>query len=162
MLLVLTEGTFAQYRRLDGEPFRGVYKVWNPRGSEGAFIGQCLLGSDPQPVLLIEGCVGLLEAAALIGLSEAGGHWTTLAATSSDSKFSSQPDLLAKLAGRVVCIVPDADTAGAKGAASWRHDLSAAGASVSVFHLPDGHHDLGTIAQNPADHAELVHQLFTI
>jgi hypothetical protein len=161
-VFVLTEGTFAQYRRLDGEPFRGVHKVWNPRGSETGFIGRCLLGTDTQAVLLTEGVVGLLESTALIGIAENGWNWTALVATSSGSRFATAPDLLAKLAGREVCIVPDADKAGADAAASWRADLRAAGASVDLFHLPEGHHDLGTIAQNPADHAELISQLFTI
>lgn len=161
-VFVIREGLFAQWRPLSGELFRGEHKALNFKGSEGAFIGACLLGTDPQPVLLIEGCVGLLEAAALIGGAKNGWHWTTLAATSSGSRFATAPDLLAALAGRVVCIVPDADKAGADAAASWRADLRAAGASVDLFHLPEGHHDLGTIAQNPADHAELISQLFTI
>ena len=161
-VFVLTENTFAQYRRLDGEPFHGKYKVWNPKGSETGFIGRCLLGSDPQAVLLTEGVVGLLESTALIGIAENGWAWTTLVATSSGSRFATAPDLLAALAGRVVCVVPDEGINGAKAAASWRADLRAAGASVDLFHLPDGHRDLGTIAQNPADYAELIHQLFTI
>jgi hypothetical protein len=73
-----------------------------------------------------------------------------------------QPDDDPALAGRVVCIVPDEGVNGAKAAASWLAALRAAGASVDIFHLPDGHRDLGTIAQNPADYAELISQLFTI
>lgn len=160
-VFVIREGLFAQYRRLDGEPFDGGHKALNFLGSEGAFIGRCLLGTDPQPVILTEGVVGLLETTALIGIAENGWHWTTLAATSSGSRFAAAPDLLAKLAGRLVCIVPDKDQAGADAAASWRDDLRAAGASVEFFHLPTGHKDLGTIAQNPSNHAGLVHQLFT-
>ena len=161
-VFVIREGLFAQYRRLDGEPFDGGHKALNFLGSEGAFIGASLLGSDPQPVLLIEGCVGLLEATALIGFAENGWHWTTLAATSSGSRFSSQPEMLTALAGRRVRIVPDAGKAGADAAASWCADLHAAGASVDFFDLTAGHHDLGTIAKNPADHAGLISQLFTI
>ena len=161
-VFVMTEGTFAQARRLDGELFQGGHKALNFLGSEGAFIGASLLGSDPQPVLLIEGCVGLLEAAALIGIAENGWHWTTLAATSSGSKFSAAPDLLAKLAGRVVRVVPDKGIAGAKGAASWCADLHAAGASVKLFRLPTGHSDLGDIARNPSNHASLISKLFAI
>jgi hypothetical protein len=159
---VIHEGAFAQYRRLDGELFRGKHKVWNPKGSETGFIGRCLLGTDTQAVLLTEGVVGLLESTALIGGAENGWNWTALVATSSGSRFATAPDLLAKLAGRVVCIVPDEGVNGAKAAASWRDDLRAAGASVDIFHLPDGHADLGTIAQNPADYAELISQLFEI
>ena len=160
-VFVIREGAFAQARRLDGELFQGGHKTQNLRASEGAFVGACLLGTDPQPVLLIEGCVGLLEAAALIGGAENGWAWTAVAATSSGSKFSAAPDLLAKLAGRRVRIIPDQDESGAKGAASWCDDLHAAGASVDFFDLPAGHHDLGQAAQNPADHAEIIHRLFT-
>jgi hypothetical protein len=99
---VIHEGTFAQYRRLDGEPFRGVHKVWNPKGSETGFIGRCLLGSDRQAVLLTEGVVGLLESTALIGIAENGWNWTALVATSSGSRFATAPDLLTALAGRLV------------------------------------------------------------
>jgi hypothetical protein len=160
-VFVLTEGPFAQARRLDGELFQGGHKTQNLRASEGAFIGRCLLGTDPQPVLLIEGCVGLLEAAALIGVAQDGWAWTALAAVSSSSRFATQPDLLTALAGRVVRVIPDTNEAGARAAESWCQALHQAGASVDVFDLPAGHADLGTIAQNPAAHAELIHRLFT-
>ena len=160
-VFVLTEGLFAQRRRLDGEMFDGGHKALNFTGSEAGFIGRCLLGTDPQPVLLIEGCIGLVEASALVGIAENGWHWTALAATSSGSRFSTAPDLLAALAGRRVRIIPDQDESGAKGAASWCDDLHAAGASVDFFDLPAGHHDLGTIARSPSSHAELIHRLFT-
>jgi hypothetical protein len=159
-VFVIREGLFAQWRPLSGEPCDGGHKALNFLGSEGAFVGACLLGSDPQPVLLVEGCVGLLEAAALIGFAEAGWNWTTLAAVSSGSKFSAAPDLLAKLAGRLVRVVPDKGIAGAKGAASWCADLHAAGASVKLFRLPTGHKDLGDIARNPSSHASLISKLF--
>ena len=161
-VFVIREKLFAQRRRLDGELFDGGHKALCFKGSEGAFVGACLLGTDPQPVLLIEGCVGLLEAAALIGFSEAGWHWTTLAATSSGSQFSAAPDLLAKLSGRLVRVVPDKGIAGAKGAASWCEALHQAGASVKRFRLPPGHKDLGDIARNPSSHASLISKLFAI
>jgi hypothetical protein len=160
-VFVIREKLFAQWRPLSGELFAGKHKALNFKGSEGAFVGACLLGTDKQPALLIEGCVGLLEAAALIGGAKNGWAWTAVAATSSDSKFSAAPDLLAKLAGRRVRIIPDQDESGAKGAASWCDDLHAAGASVDFFDLPAGHHDLGTIARSPSNHAELIHRLFT-
>ena len=160
-VFVICEGLFAQRRRLDGEMFDGGHKALNFLGSEGAFVGACLLGTDPQPVLLTEGVVGLLESASLIGIAENGWNWTALVATSSGSRFATAPDLLAKLAGRRVRIIPDQDESGAKGAAAWGADLHAAGASVDFFDIPAGHHDLGTIARSPSNHAELIHRLFT-
>jgi hypothetical protein len=157
---VIHEGAFAQYRRLDGELFRGKHKVWNPKGSETGFIGRGLLGTDTQAVLLTEGVVGLLESTALIGIAENGWNWTALVATSSGSRFATAPDLLDKLAGRLVRVVPDEGIAGAKGAASWCADLHAAGASVKRFRLPTGHSDLGDIARNPSTHASLISKLF--
>ena len=159
-VFVIREGVFAQWRPLSGEPCDGENKALNFKGSEGAFIGSSLLGSDKQAVLLIEGCVGLLEAAALIGFAEAGWGWTTIAAVSAGSKFSAQPDMLAALAGRLVRVVADEGIAGAKGAASWCADLHAAGASVKRFRLPTGHGDLGDIARNPSNHLSLISKLF--
>lgn len=159
-VFVLTEGSFAQARRLDGELFQGGHKTQNLRASEGAFVGACLLGTDTQAVILTEGVVGLLETSALVGIAENGWHWTALAAVSSSSRFATAPDVLAKLSGRVVCIVPDKDQAGADAAASWRDDLRAAGASVELFHLPPGHKDLGHIARNPSNHLSLISKLF--
>jgi hypothetical protein len=161
-VFVIREGIFAQWRPLSGEPCDGENKALNFKGSEGAFIGASLLGTDPQPVILVEGCVGLLEAAALIGFAEAGWNWTAVAAVSSGSKFCAAPDMLAKLAGRRVRIVPDEGVNGAKAAASWCEALHQAGASVDFFDLPKGYRDLGPVAQNPSSHAELIHQLFTI
>jgi hypothetical protein len=160
-VFVIREGVFAQWRPLSGEPCDGENKALNFKGSEGAFIGRCLLGSDTQAVLLTEGVVGLLESTALIGIAENGWHWTALVATSSGSRFSTATDLLTALAGRRVRIVADAGKAGADAAASWCADLHAAGASVDFFDIPAGCRDLGPIAQNPSSHAELIHRLFT-
>jgi len=160
-VFVIREGLLAQWRPLSGEPCDGENKALNFKGSEGAFIGASLLGTDRQAVLLIEGCVGLLEAAALIGIAENGWGWTTVAAVSSGSRFAAQPDMLAALASRRVRIVADAGKAGADAAASWCADLHAAGASADFFDLPAGHRDLGPVAQNPSSHAELIHRLFT-
>jgi len=161
-VFVIREGLLAQWRPLSGEPCDGENKALNFKGSEGAFIGASLLGTDRQAVLLIEGCVGLLEAAALIGIAENGWGWTTVAAVSSGSRFAAQPDMLAALASRRVRIVADAGKAGADAAASWCADLHAAGASVDFFDIPAGCRDLGPIAQNPSSHAELINRLFTI
>lgn len=161
-VFVICEGLFAQRRRLDGELFDGGHKALNFLGSEGAFVGACLLGTDTQAVILTEGVVGLLESTGLIGSAKNGWHWTALVATSSGSRFATAPDLLAKLAGRQVRIVPDQDESGVRAATAWCQELHSAGASVSVCHLPDGFHDLGIIAKNPADHADLINQLFAI
>jgi hypothetical protein len=158
--LVITEGTFAQARRLDGQPFDmkdgKAIKSKNLPGSEGAFIG-CSWLTTERHILLVEGCVGLLEGmAALLPyyciLPEA---WTVIAAVSAYSRFSRAPALLASLAGKHVRIVPDSDTAGLDAAVSWMTDLEAAGATVDVIQLPPGFKDLGEIVTSPEAHQTL-------
>lgn len=160
---VIHEGAFAQARRLDGEPFTNAegakIKAKNLPGSQGAFIGQRLLGNAPH-VLLVEGAFGLVEALAAFAMADSKGPWTVLAATSAYSLFARDPALLARLAGRHVRILPDNDEAGLNAAASWLADLEGAGASVDALRLPDGCKDLGDIIANPATHENTLNSLF--
>lgn len=160
---VIHEGTFAQARRLDGQPFTRAdgttIKAKNLPGSEGAFIGQRWLGNTRR-VLLVEGVIGLIEALAafvLVNMKEA---WTIIAATSAVSRFARDPDLLARLAGRHVRILPDADEAGLNAAASWLADLEGAGARVDAFALPNGFKDLGEVIAASESHLEALNSLF--
>lgn len=160
---ILHEGSFAQARRLDGEPFTRKdgtkIKAKNLPGSEGAFIGQRWLG-DTQHVLLVEGVVGLLEALAAFALVNMAESWGILAATSASSRFARDPSLLVHLRGRHVRILPDADEAGLNAAASWLADLETAGAAVDAVPLPDGIKDLGEIITAPDSHRETLNALF--
>jgi len=160
---IMHEGTFAQARRLNGEPFmRGDgtrIKARNLPGSEGAFIGQRWVG-DTRHVLLVEGCIGLLEALAALTLVNMAESWSILAATSASSRFARDPALLARLRGRHVRIVPDADEAGLNAAASWLADLEAAGAMVDAMPLPDGIKDLGALVAKSEAHIEILNALF--
>lgn len=161
--LILHEGTFAQARRLDGEPFTRSdgtkIKAKNLPGSEGAFIGQRWLGNT-QHVLLVEGVIGLIEALAAFALVSMAASWSILAATSASSRFARDPALLARLRGRHVRILPDADEAGLNAAASWLADLEAAGARVDAFALPNGFKDLGEVIAAPESHLETLNALF--
>jgi hypothetical protein len=146
---LLTEGSFAQARRLDGLPLPirdGVSKAKNLPGSVGAFIGGSLLNQSSN-LLLVEGCIGLLEALGCIALADAQG-WTAIAATSASSRFHRAPDLLARLKGRRVLIVPDADKAGHEAAATWLADLENAGALPDAIELPPACKDLGPIVSD--------------
>lgn len=160
---IIHEGTFAQARRLDGEPFTRSdgtkIKAKNLPGSEGAFIGQRWLG-DTQHVLLVEGVIGLLEALAAFTLVNMADSWSILAATSANSRFARDPSLLARLAGRHVRILPDADEAGLNAAASWLADLEGAGARVDAFALPNGFKDLGEVVASSESHLETLTSLF--
>ena len=160
---IIHEGTFAQARRLDGVPFtRGDgtrIKAKNLPGSEGAFIGQRWLG-DTQHVLLVEGVIGLMEALAAFALVNMTESWSILAATSASSRFARDPALLARLTGRHVRIVPDADEAGMNAAASWLADLEAAGARADAVALPDGFKDLGEIIAARESHLETLNEIF--
>jgi hypothetical protein len=128
--LIITEGTFAQARRLDGQPLVKAdgtrIKARNLSGSQGAFIGQGWLGETTH-VLLVEGAVGLIEGLAAILLVDSPHAWSILAATSASSRFARDSALLERLRGREVHIMPDTDAAGMDAASSWLADLQSAG-----------------------------------
>jgi hypothetical protein len=165
--LVITEGKFAQARRLDGQLLKGndgePIKSKNLPGSEGAFIGFSWLTTE-RHILLVEGCVGLLEGMAALlpyycALPEA---WAVIAALSAYSRFSRAPELLASLAGKHVRIVPDNDESGAgfRAASIWLTELEAAGATVDAFRLPPGIKDIGELLAAPELHAQTLQSLF--
>jgi hypothetical protein len=160
---IIHEGTFAQARRLDGQPFTRSdgtkIKAKNLPGSTGAFIGQRSLG-DTQNVLLVEGAIGFLEALAALALVNMKKSWSILAAASSSSRFARDPALLARLKGRSVRIIPDADEAGMDAAASWLADLESAGARADAMALPDGFKDLGEIIAAGKSHLETLNAIF--
>ena len=158
---LIHEGTFAQARRLDGGTLSvasGESKAKNLFGSQGVYIGCALLGAGP--VLLVEGCVGLLEgiAAALIVDADAQG-WTVVAATSASSRFTGTP-WLARLRNRRVRILPDRDIAGLRAAGIWTAELSVVGAVVDAVTLPADHKDLGDIVADPAKYRETLETIF--
>lgn len=162
---VFREGTFAQARRFDGEPFAfdgSTIKSKNLPGSTGAFIGRKLLGETP-PILLVEGVIGMLEAVAAIVLTDRT-DWTALAATSASSRFARDPELLAMLRGRRVRIVPDHDAKGQgfDAAAAWIAELESTGAIVDAFPLPTGCKDLGDIVSDPTAHIGTLNSLFSL
>jgi hypothetical protein len=158
---ILTEGTFAQARRMDGLPLPirdGVSKAKNLPGAVGAFMGASLL-DESSKVLLVEGCIGLLEALGCIALADAQG-WTAIAATSASSRFHRAPDLLARLKGRRVRIVPDADEAGLEAASTWLRDMENAGAFVNAIKPPPECKDLGPIVSDSHRYQPFLTALF--
>ncbi|HSI62792.1 MAG TPA: hypothetical protein VLE43_06725, partial [Candidatus Saccharimonadia bacterium] len=82
--------------------------------------------------------------------------WTCLAAVSAGSRFTRDPELLQALAGRRVCIVPDAGEAGHDAAMAWAGALNSVGAQVDFAPLPEGFSDLGDLVarvyQNTSTH----------
>ena len=156
---ILTEGTFCQARRFDGGklPLAGAReaKAKNLPGSQGHFLGLRHLGGPSVRVLLVEGCIALLEGLALIEATDPAEGWAVVAATSASSRFTSDPAALAALAGRRVTILLDDDAAGQDGAATWLADLRAAGCDVKAIRPPPPHKDLGDhLAADPAALAE--------
>ncbi|MDB6119618.1 MAG: hypothetical protein JWO08_3399 [Verrucomicrobiaceae bacterium] len=149
---ILHQGRFAQARRLDGQPFARhdgeVFKAKTLCGSQGAFIGRHTLGPQA-PVLLVEGCIGWLEALAALCLTDCL-HWTVLAAVSAGSRFSRDPQLLQHLAGRRVRIVPDNDPQGQAAALTWAFELRAVRAQVDLCILPPEAKDIGDLLASPA------------
>jgi hypothetical protein len=165
---ILTEGTFAQARRLDGgcllNPRGEPMKTKNLFGSQGRFMGRHWLGGPSCPVLLVEGCIGLLEAtAAALAVDADCRGWTIVSATSAMSRFIEDgKEWLHRLAGRRVRIVPDADDQGLEACAKWTASLRGVGATVDAERPPDGLKDLGPVAAHPAAFTSYLNQLFAI
>lgn len=147
--LAIRKGTFAQVRRMDGQPFTrqdgNTVKALNLAGSEGAFLNPGGMGAPEVPVILTEGAISILEAAeAILRADSTAGPLhsvAVLAAVSASSRFTAGH--LAKLAGRRVRIIPDNDPAGQEAAANWTATLRTAGCTVDAIRLPAGSKDLG-------------------
>ncbi|MFC5457501.1 hypothetical protein [Prosthecobacter fluviatilis] len=163
--LVITEGTFAQVRRLDGKPLEKAdgsrIQTRNLSGSQGAFIGQGWLGETTH-VLLVEDAVGLLEGLAAMLLVDTPHAWSILAATGASARFARDSGLLERLRGREVHLLPDTDEAGLDAGATWLADLRAAGVQAAVHLLPAPCKDLGEVLQLPeADRQPILESLFS-
>lgn len=142
---VFTEGTFAQIRRVDGQPLRlsdgSAQKDINLPGSKGSWFGYCLLEKHPAaPVLLIEGCIGLLEAMHTIRLAKQEG-WIPFAANSASSKMTERE--LTLLKGRQVIIAADRGKAGADAAIRWQASLAGCDVTAAIWVPPPEASDLG-------------------
>ncbi|HWB04274.1 MAG TPA: toprim domain-containing protein [Verrucomicrobiales bacterium] len=140
-------GSFAQVRRLDGQPFiqrdGGKVKALNLPGSEGAFLNPGGMG-EALPVILTEGAVSLLESLEAIRRANAAleaPFVAVLAAVSAQSRFT--PGHLRRIAGRRVRIVADNDPAGIAAAANWTATLKTVGCRVDCLRMPPGLKDLG-------------------
>ncbi len=163
---VLRGRDFAQAKRMDGGRLRvkgAEKKVKTLHGSIGSFFGLHLLGEICRPILLVEGCIGLLEALEAIrlqGKDEGPGGWSPLAAVSASSRFNDT--LLNRLRGRRIRIVPDAGPAGMDFCAIATVSLRSAGCTVDAFRLPPGIGDLGPIVADPSRHTTVLQQLFSI
>lgn len=163
--LVITEGTFAQARRLDGQPLVKAdgtpIKARNLPGSQGAFIGQSWLGETTH-VLLVEGAIGLIEGLAAMLQVDTPHAWSILAATSASSRFARDATLLERLRGREVHIIPDTDEPGMNAASTWLADLQAAGVYAIARLLPRPLKDLGDVLHLPeAERQPMFDGLFT-
>jgi hypothetical protein len=160
---ILTEGTICQARRRDGGKLSLAgareAKAKNLPGSQGHFLGLRHLGHPSVRVLLVEGCIALLEGLALIEATDPAEGWAVVAATSASSRFASDPAALAALAGRRVTILLDDDAAGQDGAATWLADLRAAGCDVKAIRPPPPHKDLGDHLAADPDRAALAEYL---
>ena len=166
---ILTEGNFAQARRLDGGRLpvpSGEAKAKNLPGSQGSFIGKALLGMPRStglagPIVLVEGCIGLLEGiAAALAVDADCADWTVVAATSASARMDAQ--WLERIRGRRVRIVPDNDAAGLEACAKWTVALRTVHAVVDAEMPPDGLKDLGPVAADPQRFTSYLNQLFTL
>lgn len=157
---ILREGVFAQARRFDGQPFEMAGKPIKAKtlpGSEGQWIGWRTIGRD-NPILIVEGAIGLLEAMSAMVTVDADHNpgWTALAAVSASSRFTGQD--LHRLKGRRVRIVMDGDSAGAEAAAVWAASLNGLEITADVFRLPGGLKDIGDALSDTA----LLREIFAL
>lgn len=147
--LAIRSGTFAQARRMDGQPFTqrdgSTVKALNLPGSEGAFLNPAGMGRADVPIIITEGAISILEAAEAIQRADINTGTmhpvAILAAVSASSRFTAA--YLATLAGRRVRIIADNDTAGHEAAANWTATLRAVGCTADAIKLPPGLKDLG-------------------
>ena len=171
---IITNGEFAQERRVDGglipvktkdqngNWIEGRAKCKTLPGSVGNWVGIPLLPEPGGTVLLVEGCVGLFEAAAAIELQPEHSHgWGMIAAVSCYSKFTE--DLIDRLKGgkNTVVIAPDSGEAGSDAAIRWENALKHFGVPVKVWRPSAPYVDLGSIVGNKERHWEL-QSLFAI
>ncbi len=147
--LAIGEGEFRQLRRFNNQPFlwESRPKVVNFQKGPPQFIGASWLHTHPN-VLLVEGVVGWLEAAATIHLAGAS-DFIPLAAFNCHSTFTKALPLLGALAGRRVTIIPDAGEAGTNAVLRWCEELEAVGCQIEILEMPDGVADLGGLLRLP-------------
>lgn len=147
--IAIGEGEFRQLRRFNNQLFfhENGPKVLNVTVPTPQFIGASWLDTHPN-VLLVEGVVGWLEAAAAIHLAGAS-DYIPLAAFSCYSKFAKALPVLGALAGRRILIVPDAGEKGKAAAEQWLDELEAVGCQVERIELPEGCNDLGDLLRLP-------------
>jgi hypothetical protein len=145
--LAMMEGGWWQARRLDAQPFSTGRKTDSKPGTAPKFFGGSWLGDCPN-VLLVEGCVGWLEAvAAILGTGQT--NYAALAAYNAGASFKDDLALVTKLAGRRILICPDAGDAGISAAKKWDNELQRIGCAVQQIELPDGFADLGKFLPTP-------------
>jgi hypothetical protein len=147
--LAIGEGEFWQLRRFNNQPFLwdSRPKAINFQKGPPPFIGASWLDTHPN-VLLVEGVVGWLEAAAAIHLVGAS-DFIPLAAFNCYSTFTKALSILGALAGRSILICPDAGDAGTTAGLRWIDELEAVNCRVGVLQLPDGVGDLGELLRLP-------------
>ena len=145
--VAMMEDGWWQARRLDGQPFSTGRKTDSKPGTAPKFFGASWLGDCPN-VLLVEGCVGWLEAvAAILGTGQT--NYAALAAYNAGASFRDDLNTVGKLTGRRVLICPDAGDAGTAAALRWADELRKFGCPLQLLELPDGAGDLGELLRLP-------------
>lgn len=145
--VAMTERNWWQARRLDAKPFATGRKTDSKPGPAPKFFGGSWLGDCPN-VLLVEGCVGWLEAVAAI-LATGQTDYAALAGYNAGVSFRDDLPTLGRLARRRVLICPDAGDAGTAAALRWAEELEAVNCRVELLELPEGCADLGDVLRRP-------------
>ena len=142
-----TEGTMAQVRRMDGQPFTSSdgknVKSRNLPGSVGSWLGYAILERHPNaPVLVGEGLVSWMEV--MEALTRAGAwNWRPFAALSASVHLGERE--LSLLRGRQIIIARDRAEAGAAAAIRWQQQLATVNTTARIWTPPLPCKDLGEL-----------------
>ncbi len=158
LCFVILGENLRQARRLDGiqQTTREGERIKSkniPGSLATGFIWKPSLDAARNPILLVEGVIGYLEA--LTAIRWAGPYpnrWEVMAAHSANaSRFCNVPEILREISGRRVRIIQDSDPGGRTAALDWGHELTTAGCQVELVTLPPGMKDLGDLLTAPLE-----------
>ncbi len=155
--VAMCEGDWWQCRPIAESTFRNGRKTMSKPGPAPEFFGGTWLGDYPN-VILVEGCIGLVEAFDAIGRF-GDIRWGAIAAYAAHSSFAKDLATLGKMIHRNVIIIPDAGKKGREACQRWIGELMTVGCSVEIANLPDGCNDLGDVLRRE-DCAEFLNELF--
>jgi len=156
--VAMCENDWWQSRPIVESVFRNGEKVMGKPGTAPQFFGASWLGDCPN-VLLVEGCIGWLEAVDAIG-QHGDIQWGALAAYNAHSSFAKDLPTLGRMFHRNITIIPDSGAKGREACERWIPELKTLGCSIEIATLPDDCTDLGDVLKR-GDRTQFLTELFS-